>query len=809
MALIDYARELRQDIGYAARVLRHAPGFTAVALITLALGIGATSAIFSVVHAVLLAPLPYRDAGRLYQVRTLYPDGTPYSLSPPDFMSVRAESQTFEQVEAFSTGVFTMLGAGEPREVRGAQVSDGLIALLGLPVAVGRGFAAGENAPGRAQIAVLDHGFWLRQFGGDRSVVGRTVTIAGQPYTVVGVFAPGAHLTEEVDVYAPLVYDKTFDASTANGRRGEYLAVLARMRPGVSSAEVEQDLRRIGTRLQKVFPQTNDALTFTSISLTDAVVGDVRTPLLILLGAVGFVLLVACANVANLLLARASARRSELAVRSALGASQWRILRQLVAEAILLGLSGAVIGLGIAYVATRALVAAQPANLPRLAEVGVNGTVVAFTFVVALLTSLAFGVIPAWQSTGRDALPNALGESGRSGGSGLAGHRVRATLVVAEVTLAVMLLTGAGLLIRSLIRLTQVDPGFRVEQAMAFRVALQGQKYRQDEAARARVSEFETRFRAIPGVTSVAATTVLPLSGRGAMLGFAVEGAPPPPPNVNAEIAVASVTPEYFRTIGTVLKRGRPLSDQDRTDAPLVAIMNDAAVRRWFPDQDPLGKYVLLNDTRREIVGIVADVFQRDASQPAVPQLFVPYAQRTTRTLRIVIRTQGDPVLQAAAIRGEIRALDPDLAITDFTPLTQLVTRSIARPRFYTSLLTLFAAVALALAATGVFGVMSYAVAQRSREISIRMALGAHTGDVLRMIVGRALLLSAIGVVLGIGGALALGRVIQGQLFGVSLLDPLTLAVVALVLTLSAAAASFLPAWRAARVDPAGALRQA
>jgi len=258
-----------------------------------------------------------------------------------------------------------------------------------------------------------------------------------------------------------------------------------------------------------------------------------------------------------------------------------------------------------------------------------------------------------------------------------------------------------------------------------------------------------------------------------------------------------------------VLKRGRPLSDQDRTDAPLVAIMNDAAVRRWFPDQDPLGKYVLVNDTRREIVGIVADVFQRDASQPAVPQLFVPYAQRTTRTLRIVIRTQGDPVLQAAAIRGEIRALDPDLAITDFTPLTQLVTRSIARPRFYTSLLTLFAAVALALAATGVFGVMSYAVAQRSREISIRMALGAHTGDVLRMIVGRALLLSAIGVVLGIGGALALGRVIQGQLFGVSLLDPLTLAVVALVLTCSAAAASFLPAWRAARVDPAGALRQA
>jgi putative ABC transport system permease protein len=807
MARTDYVRELRQDFGYAARLLRHAPGFTAVALLTLALGIGATSAIFSVVHAVLLAPLPYRDAGRLYQVRTLYPDGTPYALSAPDFMSVRAESQTLDQVEAFSTGVFTMLGAGEPREVRGATLSDGLIPLLGLPIAVGRGLAAGENTPGRSSVAVLDHGFWLRQFGGDPSVLGRTLTVAGQPYTVVGVFAPGAQLTEEVDVYAPLVYDDTFSASTAKGRRGEYLTVLGRMRPGVTSAEVEQDLRRVGTHLQKVFPQTNDVLTFTSISLTNALVGDVRTPLLILLGAVGFVLLVACANVANLLLARASARRSELAVRSALGASQWRILRQLVAEAVLLGLSGAVIGLGIAYVATRALVAAQPANLPRLAEVGVNGTVVAVTFVVALLTSIAFGVVPALQATG-ETLPNAMGESGRGGGPGLAGHRVRATLVVAEVALAVVLLTGAGLLIRSFIRLTQVDPGFRVENAMSFRLTLQSQKYRQDVAARARVAEFETRFRAIPGVTSVGATTVLPLSGRGSMLGFNVEGAPPPPPDVNAEIAVASVTPDYFRTIGTVLKRGRPLSDQDHTDAPLVAIMNEAGVRRWFPNQDPLGKYVLLNDTRREIVGIVADVFQRDASQPAVPQLYVPYAQRSTRTLRFVVRTQGDPVLQASAIRGEIRALDPDLAITDFTPLSRLVVRSIARPRFYTSLLTLFAAVALALAATGVFGVMSYAVAQRSREISIRMALGAHTGDVLRMIVGRALVLSAVGVVLGLGGALALGRVIQGQLFGVSLFDPPTLIVVAAVLTISAALASFLPAWRAARVDPAGALRQ-
>ena len=788
------------------RTLRRIPGFTLVALTTLALGIGANSAIFSVVYGVLLAPLPYRDADRLYTVRTLYPDGTPYSLSPPDFMSVRQESRTLEQVEALSSGVFTLLGAGEPREVRGTRVSDGLMSMLGLQVSIGRALRPEENQLGQSAVAVLDHGFWQRQFGGDPNVLGRTLSVGGEPYTIVGVLAAGAQLPDEADIYAPLEYDKRFSPSTANGRRGEFLYVIARARSGTSARQIEDDLRSIGTHLQSAFRDTNDGLTFTATSLEQMVVGSVRTPLLVLLGAVGLVLLVACANVANLLLARASTRQAELAVRAALGAGRRRLLQQLVTESVLLGLAGAIAGLAIAYAATQALIAAQPADIPRLNEVGVNGPVVIFTVVVAVLTSLVFGILPALQATSKT-LPSALRDAGRSGRESAGGSRLRASLIVAEMALAVVLLMGAGLLIRSFIHLTQVDPGFQVQRGMAFRLTLQGQKYREDAVVRLRIREFEDRLRALPGVVEVGTTSVLPLSGNGAMLGFAVEGAPPPPPNVNPEIAAASVTPGYFRALGTPIRRGRAFTDQDGADAR-VALINEAGVRRWYPDQDPLGKGAIMNGVRREIVGIVGDVLQRQPGQTAAPQLFVPIAQRTTRSLKIVLRTTGDPLAQSAAVRETIRGIDPELAITAFTPLEQLVARSIARPRLYTSLLSLFAAVGLILSATGIFGVMSYAVAQRSREIGIRMALGAQVGDVLRLVVGRAAALTAVGLALGIAGSLALGRVIQGQLFGVTLFDPLTLATVTLVLATSAGLASFLPARRAVSLDPSTTLRE-
>ena len=807
MTRTDYLTELRQDAGYALRMLRRTPGFTLVAIITLALGIGANSAIFSVVHGVLLESLPYPEPARLYQVRMLYPDGTPYSVSAPDFMSVRDGNRVFEQVEAYTTGLFTLLGAGEPREVRGARVSDGLFNLLGVRVALGRGFVREEHRVGAGRFTVLDHGFWQRAFGGDPSVLGRTVSIGGGPYVIVGVLAPGARLPDPADLYAPLEYGETFSSATATGRRSEFLDVIGRTRPGATPSQIEDDVRRLGTQLQAAFPQTNNRLTFTTSSLREIIVGDVEAPLLILLGAVTLVLLVACVNVANLLLARASAREGELAVRVAMGAGRGRLLRQLLTESIVLALAGGAVGLMIAYWATRALIAAQPADIPRLEQVGLRGTVVLFTLGVSLVTGIGFGLLPALQATGRR-LQRALREGGRGAAPSRSAHRVRAGLVVAEMAISVVLLTGAGLLIRSFVQLTRVSPGFRTEQAMAFRIALQGDQYAKAEQTRNRVAQFEARLRALPGVTSVAVTTVLPLSGPGGLIDFRVVDAPPPPADVNQEIGIGSITPEYFATIGAPLRRGRAFTAHDHDRAPPVAIINEAAVRRWFKDRDPIGQQVLMSGVEREVVGIVGDVRQRHPGQPIAPQLFTPYAQRTARTVRIVVRSATDPIALAPSIRAEIRALDPNLAITDFTPLEQLVARSVARNRFYTALLALFAGVALALAATGIFGVMSYTVAQRAKEISIRMALGARAGQVLRAIVGRAVTLAAAGAILGVGGSLALGRVIESELFGVRFFDPLTLTGVVLLLFVCAVVASLLPARRAAALDPASALRE-
>ena len=807
MTRAEYLRELRQDLGYALRMLRRTPGFTAVALITLALGIGANSAIFSVVYGVVLQSLPYTAADRLYQVQMLYPDGTAYpALSAPDFMSVRQSTRAFDRVEGYTTGVFTLLGAGEPQEIRGIRVSDGLFDLLGLTPAAGRGFTSEEFRPDQGNAVVLDHGFWQRALGGRADAVGQKVTIGGDPYTIVGILPPGQRLPPAADMYAPLEYTETFDASTANGRRAEFIYAIGRSRPDTSAAQVTDDLRRLGAQLQKDFPNTNGSLTFTSAALRDTIVGDVQKPLLMLLGAVALVLLVACANVANLLLARASVRQGELAVRSALGAGRGRLVRQLLTESVVLSCAGGLLGLLIAFYATRALVAARPADLPRLDQIGLNGPVLLFTLGISLVTGLVFGLVPALQATGAR-LSSTIREGGRGTGTGKGTNRLRSSLVVAEMALCVVLLMGAGLLIRSFVKLTHVAPGFRAEQAMTFRINLQGDEYARAPQIRDRVSEFENRLRSIPGVTGVGVTTVLPLSGLGSLVDFQVVGAPPPPPGVNAEIAAASITPDYFATMGVPIRRGRAFTLHDHDRAAPVAIINEAAVRRWFADRDPLGQQVQMSGVRREIVGVIPDVRQRQPGVAVAPQLFAPYAQRTTRTVRIVVRSTGDPIALAPSVRAAVRQLDPNLAMTDFTRLEQLMDTAVARPRFYTTLLALFAGVGLALAATGIFGVMSYVVAQRGREISIRMALGARTGQVLGMIVGRAAALAAGGLLLGIAGALTLGRVLQTQLYEVGLLDPLTLVVVVAVLLGSALAASLVPARRAARLDPANALR--
>jgi predicted permease len=805
IARAEYNMELRQDIRYALRMLRRTPGFTAVAVLALALGIGANTAIFSVVHAVLLESLPFRDADRLYHVNMVYPDGTVYpGFSAPDFMSVRADARVFEQVDAYAVGSLTLLGAGEPRQVRTGRVSDGLISLLGLTVADGRGFTSEENQPGHTGVAVITNGFWLREFGGE-VVLGRTVSLGGQPYTIVGVLGPGARLPIECDILVPLEYNDSFSPSAANGRRAEFLDVLARTRPGVTAAQADDDVRRVATQLQQQFPDSNARLSFNVQQLRDVMVGEVRTPLYILLGAVGFVLLVACANVANLLLARASAREAELAIRAALGAGRGRLLRQLLTETLVLAAAGGVVGLALAYAGTRVLVAAQPADIPRLDAVAVNGSVVLFTVAVTLVTSVIVGMLPALQST-RGRLTRALRSGGR-GAVGTGGRRVRAGLVVAEMMLAVVLLIGAGLLIRSFMALTQVAPGFTPEHAMSFRVPMQGAEYGRPVIVQ-RVDEIEARLRALPGVTAVGATNVLPLSGRGGLIDFQVEGAPPPPDDVNQEIGIVSVTPDYFEAIGTPLVRGRFIEPRDRGQAPRVTVINEEAARFWFPNQDPIGRRVNMSGNSYEVVGIVGDVLQRDPGQKAMPQLFVALAQSPARMPRFIVRAATDPLPLVGSIRAAVRELDPNLPVDSVFALGQLVSRSVASPRFYTTLLTLFAGVALVLAATGIFGVMSYSVAQQNREIGIRMALGASIGDVLRSLVVPAAALAGLGLLLGVGGALALGRAIRTQLFGVSVLDPATLAGVVVVLAGSAALACAIPVIRATRIDPARALRE-
>ncbi|CAN5896031.1 ABC transporter permease [soil metagenome] len=805
MARSSYLSELRQDTTYAVRALRRRPGFALVAVLTLALGIGANGAIFSVVNGVLLQSLPFAHAERLYRLQMIYPDGAAYSsLSAPDFMSVVEMNRVFEEVGAYAAGRAPLHGLGEPRDVNGALVSDGLLGMLGVSLALGRGFAADEHQPGRAGLAVLEYGFWQREFGGSGDALGRTVSFAGETYTVVGVLEAGANLPYASDIIMPLPYDEQFSATTAAGRRGEYLSVLGRSRPGVTAAQVSADMTRMAAQLAADFPATNERLTMAARPLRETITGDVRRPLLILLGAVALVLLVACANVANLLLARSAARQGEFAVRAAIGAGRGRLVRQLLTESLVLGLAGGALGLFVAWGGTRLLVRAQPADIPRLENIGIDGTVILVTLALSLLTGLLFGAFPAVQATGRQ-----LGRALRDGGRGAhgTGQRIRSALIVAEMALAVMLLVGAGLLIRSFVELTRVNPGFDPEHAVAFRVTMESERYPEGQQIRDFIDALLERVNATAGVTSAGGAGLLPLKGLGSIINFDVADAPPPPDNVNREISYSRATPGYFTTIGARITAGRDFNTYDRPDSPPVAVINEAGARFWFPGEDAVGRSVIVGSTTREIVGVVSDFVQRDPGTPAAPQLFAPYQQWTSRNLQIVARTAGDPLALAPTLRTLVRSMDATMPISDFTPLEQLITESVARPRFYTSLMTLFAALALALAAIGIFGVMSYSVAQRAREISIRMALGAGRVQVVGMIVRRSMLLAAAGLLIGLVGALALGRVIQSQLYNVGLIDTVTLVTVSLVLAGSALAASYIPARRAAAMDPGMALR--
>jgi putative ABC transport system permease protein len=797
----------RKDVRYALRKLGRSPGFTTVALVTLALGIGATTAIFSVVDGVLIRSLPFERPDELVRVYTIYPnDEGSYPLSAPDFMSVASEPGIFSEVTGYYGTRQTLTGMGEPSELDVTVVARDYFRLLGAEPVLGRSFTVAEHVPGQADAVVLSHAAWTTRFGGDPEILGRTLTLNGTARTIVGVLPAGFGYPADAELYTPLPYGPQFDAATAQGRRSEFISVVGRLRPGEDVGDAGPALRVLSERLRAEFPQTNQLVSLMARPLRDEMLGEVRTPLLILLGAVGLVLLIAIANVANLMLARATARQGELNLRAALGASRVRLVRQLLTESLVLGLVGGALGLLLAVWGISALVAAAPEGLPRTDTIGVDPRVALFALLVSIGAGVAFGLAPSVQA-GRRLAASLRG--GPGAGTTRSANRFRSGLVVAEMALAVVLLVGSGLLLRSFQHLMAVDPGFNPERVITFDVFLPQSAYDPGPPVRGFFDQLLTRIDALPGVQSAATASQLPLTGAGNLWSFGVEGRDRLVADDQVQdLVVRVISPDYLRTIGAGIQQGRAFTPFDGPDAPGVVLLNEAAVRRYFPTEDPLGLTIDFGGPGGEVVGIVRDVKQYGLHEDARAEAYLPHAQLASRSMRVVVRTAGDPAALTGALRREVHALDPNLPVERFVTLEEVVARAAATQRFLASLVTLFAALALTLAAVGIFGVMSYTVIQRTREIGVRLALGAPKDRIVGMLLGRGLALAGLGAVIGVAAALLLSGVLRTQLFGVAATDVLTYATVALLLLVVAAAACYLPARRATAVDPMIALRE-
>ena len=800
----------RQDIRYALRRLAKNPGFTIVAVVTLALGIGANSAIFSVVNGVLLKPLPYAEPERLVGIFHLS-EGRRAAMSGPNFTDVANQSETLTAAAAIARGRMILTGQGEPVRLDTADVSASLFDLLGVRPILGRAFRSEDNQPGRTAVTVLSYGTWQQRFGGDPKIVGRKVMLDGVPTEVIGVMPAGFSYPAGRALWVPLAYTEDF---TTKQRGAWYLQVIGRAKPGVPIDKVAAEVHTIGRRLAAQYPDSNEGVDFAALSLHEALVGDIRQAVLLLLGAVGFVLLIACVNVANLLLARAAARESEMAVRTALGAGRGRLLQQLLTESVILSVIGAALGLLLAVWGVEALKSLDPQGIPRLADIAIDGRVAGFTTLLAIVTGLVFGIFPAFHTT-RTALAGSLKEAGRGALTTRSGSRVRGALVIAEMALAVMLLAGAGLMIRSFAKLAAVDPGFRVEQALTFELSLPDSRYEKEAQQVAFFDQLIPRLQAIPGVRAAGAVLSLPLSGSSVVLTFEIAGRPPLPPSQQPAMQVRIATAEYFETIGIPLRRGRLFDDRDREGSQPVVLLTERAVKQYFPGEDPMGKKITLGWGRgpgREraggvVVGIIGDVKDAGLDEPDPPQIYLPYRQWPVQSMAVVVKTAVPPHRIAEVVRREVYTVDPNMPVSNVRTLAQVVARSISQPRFYMMLLAVFAAVALVLAAIGIFGVLSYAVAQRTREIGIRMALGARGRTVLGLVVRQAMLLAVAGVVAGMLIAQLMSGVLTSLLFDVTPRDPLTYAAVAALLTVVALVAAYVPARRATRVNPVVALR--
>ena len=810
---INVFADLRQDLRYGLRTLAKNPAFTSIAIVALALGIGANSAIFSVVDAVLLRPLPFKKPEQLVMLwenatHLGFPKNTP---SPANFLDWQKQAGAFTGMAAMVERSFNLTGVGEPERLDGRRVSANLFDLLGVRAVLGRTFVPDDDRPG-SHVVLLSYSLWQRRFGSDPSVIGRALALNGESYTVIGIMPRFVQLPGFANRNDQLWVPIAFPPEEAAQRGNHFLEVIARMKPGITLKQAQAEMETIAARLAQQYPDYNTRLGAVVVPLHEEVVGDIKPALLVLLGAVGFVLLIACANVANLLLARAAVRQKEIALRLALGASRSRLMRQFLTESVLLAVFGAGLGLLLALGGIRILKTFIPATISQVQTINIDARVLIFTALVAILTGIGFGLAPALQASHLN-LNDTLKEGGRDAGGGRKGNRLRDLLVIGEVAVSFVLLIGAGLLINSFFHLRNLEPGFRADHLLTMKVDLSEVKYPDRERRAAFFDEVIRRVRALPGVQSAAVAGNLPLTYNGDSMNISVEGVPDPPPDQRPDVIFRAIGPGYFGTMGISIIRGRDFTDQDKADSKNVVVISEKTAQHFWHGQDSIGRRLkpgssTSNTPWREVIGIVRDVRQNDFIAAPKMQMYFTYRQlKDLAPNALVIRTSIEPLSLAASARDAIWSVDKDQTVADIDTMEHIVAEAVARQRFSMLLLGLFATLALLLASVGIYGVMTYSVAQRTHEIGIRIALGARRADVLQMTIKQGLRLVGAGMILGLAAAFILTRVLESLLFGISATDPVTFFGISLVLLAVAILASYLPALRATKVDPIIALR--
>jgi len=801
---LSMALHMIRDARYAVRQLARTPGFTVVVLLTIALGIGASTAIFSVVNGVLLRPLPYPEPHTLVRVHEVVPQYGEFSVAPANLVDWRQQNTVFEQIAGFTGERATYIDASGPSMLAGSTVSWDLFDLLRVTPSLGRTFRSEEDAPGKNSVIVISHGTWLNRFGGDPSVLGRSIALNGSPATIVGVMPAGfAFPSADAEYWRPIAIDPVKAT-----RGGHFLGVIARLKSGVSIEQARAEMKTIAERLAVQYPASSANESAGVRGLHEQIVGGVRSALLTLLGAVAAVILIACSNVANLLLVRASVREREMAVRVALGAGRGRLIGQMLAESLVLSLTGGAIGLGLAFLAIPAIQALSAGSIPRVASVGVDVRVLAFATITSILTGVLFGLVPAWQAS-RTVVGPALKEGGRSS-TAAGGQWLRNTLLVVEVALSIVLLVGAGLLLRSFVKLTNVDPGFRPERVLAFRVALPNASYSEEQQRVAFFDRLLEGLQRAPGVTASAMVQSLPIRND-YFLSFSIQGRPALPPGSELSANHRVISPDYFKALGVPLLRGRAFNARDVEKSPMVAMIDEAFAARHFANENPIGRGLDIGngtDGFYEIVGIVGNVNYAGLDRAPSPTMYVPFKQDVFSSMWMVISTDGDPARLSGPARQALLEVDRQLPAFGITTLASVVSDSVGQRRFSMLLLTTFALVALFLAAVGLYGVVGYSVSQRTQEIGVRMAIGAQREDVLRMVLGGGMKLSALGLFIGLIAAVLLARLVTTMLFDVEPFDPMSYFATASLLAAVSLLACYLPARRAMKVDPVVAMRR-